>query len=240
MSHPHTLGKILNCRKILPAVCFFLLALLHGCAHTHTQRIPDNYQSQPLILTSEFETEPQYALQIIITRSPQYYTHSALRLKYGKQRLFWDPAGSYGDFDEYPDFYIESPLPDNFKRVNDVIFNGVPSLYRYWQFSIHTNDNGMEVFEWKLSEEKAKFYYNLLRLGAEQPDNKVGFITRRNFMMCSSALTRFLLRFADDTIGISESYFFPDNLSHDLYTRHAHDIYLIELEQPSYHYFIAN
>ena len=158
-----------------------------------------------------------HKLQIIITRDVIHFSHSALRLIDDDRMLFWDPAGSYGLTDHYAEFYTDYPLPNGFKKQNDLIVAGIPTLGRYWAFSRYTGDIGMEVLEWDLNGVTAGRYYVILLQGCRNDTRSHDFRTKRHFLLCSSNLTRFLVRFTQDSIGLQETCFFPDNLAHALY-----------------------
>ena len=175
---------------------------------------------------------PVNAIQIITTRSPLFYSLAAVRLIYKGQSMFWDPSGSYGDDIERPDYYEENPVPENFYRSQDLITQGDPDLPLYWRYSIFTGDNGMEVFEWTLTEKQAQYYYKLLLKGARQRDNKEGFITKESVKICSAAVSSFLQRFGGDIIPLQEHFILPHGLAHALHELHPNRIYYFEVDRP--------
>lgn len=215
-------------RFLIIGVC---LSFLLGCTHTHRPLISPPYQA------SNYETSRPTplsdAIQIITTRSPLFYSHSAVRILYKNQTLFWDPAGTYGLEYERPAYYKDNPLPKGFYRIEDLITQGSPNLPLYWRYSIFTGDNAMEVFEWKLTEEQAKYYYNLLYKGATQRNNKLDFITQESATICSSAVSSFLQRFGGKIIPLHEHYTLPHGLAHALHALKPDRIYYFEADNPA-------
>jgi hypothetical protein len=201
-------------RAFLPALCILLFS---GCTHMHLARVPPQLHEQPSPVTRQDIESHSYKLQIIVTRHPIYFTHSALRLIDGQQLLFWDPAGTFGLTEEYPAFYKQHPLPAGFSKRNDLIVDGVPDLSLYWAYAQQTGDEGMEVLEWNLTPAQAAHYYDVLLTGAEGNEQTYHFTTKHHFLLCSSNLSRFLVRFTGDSVGLKETCFFPDSLAHALY-----------------------
>ena len=76
----------------------------------------------------------------------------------------------------------------------------------------------MEIFEWGLTDEVARHYQSILLAGSEDGDNRYNFSSQDIFLLCSSALSRFVNRFVSDTIALEETFFFPDSLAHKLYS----------------------
>lgn len=114
--------------------------------------------------------------------------HSAFRIQSKKRILFWDPSGSYAD-DEHDEFFKESSLPNDFRKKDALIIEGIPSLETYWVFAQYTEDSGMEIFEWALTNDTALKYQSILLAGAEEGDNQYDFATQDIFLLCSSAFT---------------------------------------------------
>ena len=194
-----------------------------ACTHLHNDLIPIEYTQKN---TASIESKKPN-IQIIVTRGPFYFTHSAIRIQSKERILFWDPSGSYAD-DEHDEFFKENALPNDFRKKNALIVNGVPSLDTYWLFAQYTEDSGMEIFEWALTDEVARHYQSILLTGSEEGDNKYDFASQDIFLLCSSALSRFVNRFVSETISLGETYFFPDSLAHKLYTLNPDRIILFE------------
>jgi len=197
--------------------------LFSACTHLHNDLISTEYTQKKTIYIENKEPN----IQIIVTRGPFYFTHSAIRIRSKKRILFWDPSGSYAD-DEHTEFFREHPLPDGFSKKNALIVNGIPSLETYWIFAQYTADSGMEIFEWALTDDVARRYQSILLAGSEEGDNKYDFASQDIFLLCSSALSRFVNRFVFETFSLGETYFFPDSLAHKLYTLNPDRIILFE------------
>jgi len=207
---------------------FFILFVLSSsaCTHLHKNLMSSDYKLQE---TTNLKTvHPK--IQIIITRGPFYFTHSAIRIKSNKRVLFWDPSGSYAG-EEHESYYKEHPLNKNFLKKNALVIRGVPDLATYWLFAQYTDDLGMEIFEWPLTDELALQYQNVLLAGANEGENEYDFSSQDSFLLCSSALSRFLIRFTDKTIKLNETFFFPDSLAHELYKLKPDRVILFEKEK---------
>jgi len=220
------MNNVIKC--MVMCIC---LATLIGCTHSHKHLLRPSYlASKPSLLDSMPRAN---AIQVITTRSPLFYSHAAVRMIYKNQVLFWDPSGAYGVEDEHSAYYIEHPMPKEFRRSEDLITQGVPDLARYWQYSIFTGDDAMEIFEWTLNDKQAKFYYELLLKGADQRAHKINFFTHDSATICSAAVSSFLIRFGNDIIPLQERYFLPHGLAHDLHTLNPERIYYFELRRPA-------
>ena len=199
---------------------------ISACTHLHSDLLPNNFTNHTV--TSTQNNKPK--IQVIVTRGLIYYTHSAIRVQTPKQTLFWDPSGSYAS-DEHEEYFKENPLPSVFVRKKDLITLGAPDLETYWLFAKYTDDTGMEVFEWDLTDKSAMHYQSILLAGANEADNKYEFDSQDTFLLCSSALTRFLDRFITQA-PLGETFFFPDSLAHKLYTLNPSRIILFEKGGP--------
>ena len=214
------------------SVLVFLASLaVFGCAHSHTHLVPGELSMRVSPASEQNPPEHPNSFQIIITRNWFFYSHSAIRLNSAGHHLFWDPAGSYGDVEKKPQWFSGIDIPADFRRVNDLIVSGVPDLATYWHFARNSGDRAMEVFEWSLDEPAANHYYALFTAGATREGNSYGFHTQ-GYLLCSSTLTRFLRRFAGDIVNIKENYFFPGNLSYELYRQGPDRILIFEEGQP--------
>ena len=194
-----------------------------ACTHLHNDLIPTEYTQKS---TTHIENKKSN-IQIIVTRGPFYFTHSAIRIQSQKRILFWDPSGSYAD-DEHVEFFKEHPLPDGFSKKNALIVDGIPSLEIYWLFAQYTDDSGMEIFEWALADDVALHYQSILLAGSEGSNNQYDFASQDIFLLCSSALSRFVNRFVSETLSLGETYFFPDSLAHKLYSLKPDKIIVFE------------
>ncbi len=206
--------------------------MLGGCAHSHLDRVPENYIKKEIPQTSVVDESPPAKLQVLVTRNAIYSSHSAIRLLYQGKVLMWDPSGSYGDLDEHKNFFAEHPLPDNYSKINALVMRGAPDLPSYFRFAMHTEDNSMEVFEWIVPETQAKLYRDIFIQGATVENNRYDFGTYHPFLLCSSYLTRFLQRFVGNTFKLNETYFFPDSLAHELFEHHPDTIYFFFKNRP--------
>ena len=207
--------------RIITILVFSIL--FSACTHLHNDLIPTEYTQKNA--THIENKEPN--IQIIVTRGPFYFTHSAIRIQSKKRILFWDPSGSYAD-DEHAEFFKEHPLPDGFSKKNALIVDGIPSLETYWLFSQYTEDSGMEIFEWALADDVALHYQSILLAGSEGSNNQYDFASQDIFLLCSSALSRFVNRFVSDTIALEDAFFFPDSLAHKLYSLNPDRIIFFE------------
>ena len=217
-------------RKNTIVFAFFLF--LTACAHSHLDRVPVSYRNYQIPLVQFADKNPPAKLQILVTRSFLYSSHSALRLLYKGRVLMWDPSGSYGDMAQHGDWFSDNPLPDNFKKINDLILQGAPALPFYFRFAQYTQDNEMEVFEWRLPDEVAAYYQDLLIKGATEAENEYGFHTHHPFYLCSSYLTRTLQQHINRSFQLRETYFFPDSLAHELFEHHPDRIYFFAKHRP--------
>ena len=213
--------------KWLSLMC---LACITGCTHSHIHLISPEAKTQTAASAKQI-TEPQNALQVILTRSALFYSHAAVRLLNQGNAIFWDPAGTYGIEEERPDYYENHPLPSDFHRHNDLITTGTPDLDQYWHYSKFTGDNATEVFEWHLTTEQAEHYHALLVNGSNG-NEKVGFITKTPTAVCGHAVSSFLIRHAKEQIPLTEHYSLPHGLSHGLHATKADRIYYYVIDEP--------
>lgn len=195
----------------------FISGIISGCVHTPVPYLASD-QTRIELLEVNFKTQIKVAkLQVIITYNPLFCTHTALRLvRANAPPVLWDPAGSYGTIGEaLPDFDTRETT---INRTNDLIMDNVPSLDNYWQFSLHLNDVGMEVFEWQIPNSVADSLLKRLQMGADLlPGDEHDFKTETTGFFCSVAVSDFLNRYAKQFIPIQERYFFPHNLAEHLY-----------------------
>lgn len=207
---------------------FILLVslLASACTHLHTDLMPDKYHQQKIVNLQDKKPK----IQIIVTRGPFYFTHSAIRIQNQERILFWDPSGSYGG-DEHALYFKQHPLPENFEKKNALILHGIPDLEAYWSFAQFTDDTGMEIFEWSLTNQVATHYQSILLAGAEEGKNQYDFKSQDVVLLCSSALSRFVIRFASEVISLDETFFFPDSLAHKLYSLNPDRIILFEKDE---------
>lgn len=208
------------------------LLMLSGCSHSHFDRVPASYNKQQLAESQFVDKNPPAKLQILVTRSILYSSHSALRLLYQGKVLMWDPSGSYGNLDEHKAWFLANPLPENYNRINDLIIDGAPSLPFYFRFAQYTQDNEMEVFEWDLTDEVAAYYHELLVKGATEENNRYSFSTHHPFYLCSSYLTRSLKQYMGKTFQLRDTYFFPDSLAHELFEHQPDRIFFFAKNRP--------
>lgn len=206
-------------------ILFIILvsAFASACTHLHNDLIPAQYHQQKIVNFQDKEPK----IQILVTRGPFYFTHSAIRIQNNERILFWDPSGSYGG-EEHALYFKEHPLPLNFEKKNSLIIHGIPDLELYWLFAQFTDDTGMEVFEWSLTNKVATHFQSVLLAGAEEGENQYDFKSQDIVLLCSSALSRFVIRFVSDVVPLDETFFFPDSLAHKLYTLNPDRIILFE------------
>jgi len=171
-------------------------------------------------------------IQVIITRGPFYFTHSAIRIQSNDKIYFWDPSGAYG-MDEYAEYFSDNPLPENFSKREDLITAGIPSLETYWLFAQYTEDRSMEVFEWTLTNEQALHYQSILLAGSLDGNNEFDFDSHATFLLCSSALSRYLIDFVSEPVSLKETFFFPDSLAHKLYALRPNRIIIFDKGMPT-------
>jgi len=208
---------------IRPLFILVVAVFSSGCTHLHSELIPSHYKNIP----NDKLENPQPNIQIIVTRGPLYFTHSAIRVQNNEKIYFWDPLGSYG-MDEHAEYFKEQGLPSSFLKKDDLITYGVPNLNTYWSFAKYTADTGMEIFEWMLSNQQATHLQNVFYAGANDSDNPYDFDSQDTFLLCSSALSRFINRFVSDIVPLGETYFFPDSLAHKLYALEPDRIIVFE------------
>jgi hypothetical protein len=217
---------------------FILLqtALVSGCFHLHEDRTPSYLKPATTENRPDYHNEALNRLQIIVTFDGLHYSHSALRLIYDKKVLFWDPAGNYGSIFQRPEYMEGITLPADYQRKNDLIHQGAPDLDTYWRYSLNTGDSGMEIFEWLLNEDTAKKYFTILMAGAFDKNNPYQFETSPRMLLCSSSLTRFLMKHTPETIRLKRAYFWPDKLAHALYEQHPDRLLLFMYNRPTRYY----
>lgn len=227
-----TLSAFLRQRLVLALV---LSLSAYGCAHTGAP--PRGMVIQgPAGGNADSDTAP--ALQILITRNFLYGTHTALRLNVPpRETLFWDPSGIYGVFHDQDDVALFGDLiPPDLVRINDLIVKRAPSLEHYWRYARRTLDSGMEVFVWRLDEERAAQLYDLFLAGSRAGSNQPGFRTETYTLLCATAVSRFLRNHAANIVSVDEVYFWPHNLARHLRAQEPDVLIVFDAENGTVRY----
>ncbi len=185
-----------------------MICLLVGCVHTPAPYRPNNWVNHGIDLKSVEDPPGQFLLQVIIVYGDLWSHHTALRLVHpGRPVLFWDPGGGYG-----------VDLPEDV-RSRDLIKINPPDLETYlhhiWQHSARE----VEVFEWDLKPEEARYLYDVLLNGTDKNHPAGRFTTSTMGFFCATAVSDFLHRFAGKTLTVPKSFFLPENLARVLYTQ---------------------
>jgi hypothetical protein len=195
-------------RSFIPLLLIFACLMIMGCVHTPAPYRPSSWMNTPIDMKSVADNPNQPSLQVIIVYGPLWCHHSALRLVCpDRPVLFWDPGGSYGIFHQED------------IRSKDLIRITPPDLETYLQFAWNYSSVEVEVFEWDLMPENARELYDVLLNGTNKnhPAGKFSTTTMGGF--CCVALSDFLHRFANKTVNVPKSFFFPHDLARVLYTQ---------------------
>jgi len=155
-------------------------------------------------------------LQIIITYDGLLSNHAALRLVANHGNVtFWDPAGAYGLRSPSADEAGSSPLA-GIQRVKDLVVTQIPDLPTYIQFRWYVGDVTVEVFEWDLAPQDAKFLEEVVRNDSQAVSETPVFHTETAPAFCTVAISEFLQRFAGFLMTLPDWYLWPHNLAHAL------------------------
>lgn len=198
-------------KKGLTACC--CLVLLIGCAylpkpHLPAPHLPDSWTATAVDYHDIADRPNKARLQIIIAYGQLVDNHAALRLVCpGRPVLFWDPGGGYN----------AQTAPHT--RWNDIIIEDPPDLQTYLAFRRTHFDTAVEIFEWRISVDQAAAMYDVLRHGTDGNHPAGIFRSDTPGLFCSTAISDFLGRFAQDTMTLSEKYFWPNELAKALYTQ---------------------
>lgn len=222
-----------------PLYFFFasVVAVMSGCAHWSYPDIPGDWHSQEIKDQAELNDTSKPRLQIIITSADFICNHTAMRLiTPNKPVIFWDPGGGFGDSDESTAYFSDKGidgLPLKIERHFDIVKTLSDDLNRYidyrWQAS---SDELIEIFEFNLAIERAERLNQEFK-GGENNDHLPGkFSTDAVPLMCSVAVSDFLIQFMADRILLPTSYFLPHNLSHQLYTQNPDRVLILRRNQP--------
>jgi len=210
----HMINRSSLCQKanrIKPSFILLLLifvCLIMGCVHAPAPYRPSSWMNTPIDMKSVADNPPQPSLQVIIVYGPLWCHHSALRLVCpDRPVLFWDPGGSYGIFHQED------------IRSKDLIRISPPDLETYLQFTWNYSSVEVEVFEWDLMPEHARELYDVLLNGTDKNHPAGKFSTPTMGGFCCVALSDFLHRFANKTMNVPKSFFFPHDLARVLYTQ---------------------
>lgn len=157
--------------------------------------------------------------------------HAALRLiAPGKPVIFWDPGGGLGDSDESDEYFSNKGSGGQelvIERAFDLVFTAPEDLERFidyrWQA---TSDEFIEIFEFDLEVVRAIQLNKVFLEGANNSHQREKFSTDAVPLMCSVAISDFLQEFMKDRIALPASFFFPHNLSHQLYTQRPDRVFL--------------
>ena len=202
--------------------CFILgFITLSGCAVSPAPYLPSTWISQtPTIRTSAKQVK-QAKLQVFITNS-----HTALRLVSSNSAdIFWDPGGEYGLFDDdWGTRYL--PLPEKIERANDLIVSTPPNMETFVNWRWIVEDLSVEVFEWDLSDLKARSLRQVLLHGTDDTHPAGSFSTWTFPLFCTIATSDFLQRFASPMIQISKTFLFPSFLAKALYSQTPSRVYV--------------
>ena len=208
--------------------------LLFSCTHNPAPYAPGKASTRTLNPATIAGSSGRPKLQIIITYSELYCTHSALRLEQsGRPVVFWDPGGTYGINAAVAD---QPLLRGDVKKTNDLIIHQAPTIPAYWDFSYEGSDHAMEVFEWDLSDQRAERIYEFLLASAGINENQSDFQTGTAGGFCSVAISEFLSRFPGEPFHVPLTYFFPHDLAEQLYTRHPDRVIVLRRDQPPTEY----
>lgn len=211
-------------KKIL-LVLFVLGVNLHGgcCFHrSATPMLPKIWNGNECDAKSLDDDPGQAKLHIMIMYRGGICSHVALRVHcHSKGPIFWDPAGGFATNHDNPDtLHLNGSLdvPANFDPVRrkDVITERVPSINQYlaWRKSIQTD--GVEIFEFNISDDEAEELWTILRYGTKRSHPKGAFHTNAFGGTCGLAIAKFLHRFAEDIVTV-DTVWYPHNLAKQLY-----------------------
>ena len=189
------------------------LLLLGGC-HSQGPSAQDGFIARPVsshtALNSTFGTGNQ--LQVVVCYGKTIDTHAALRVTLANgQAVFWDPGG---------DYQADNPWC---RRADDLMVECPPSLGQYWYYR-RTKCRGteMHVFEWDISAFSARRKRDALLSGTSEfsaltpeleLDGEEAFSTMTRATMCSLAVSRFLMKFAQSEIGLKNQILLPYDLA---------------------------
>jgi hypothetical protein len=202
------LGKAGNLAARFTTPMLLGLCLTTGCAHSPGKYMPNTWMGSPTHMKSIADRPNQSRLQVIIMSGKLLDHHTALRLVCpGRTILFWDPAGGYGKTDP------------KIERDNDLIRTNPPDLKTYMPFRWQNNDAVVVIFEWNLPPDHAWELYEVLNEGTGKDHPAGRFSTITVGLFCSTAISDFLRRFAQETVSLKKSYFLPRDLARELYTQ---------------------
>jgi len=214
-----------------------------GCAHWNAPKVPDHWQGKELegqVNLNDIETP---RLQIIVMSADWVCNHAALRLiSPGMPVIFWDPGGGLGDSDESSEYFSDKGNDGKrlfIKRSFDLVYTAPEDLVRYidyrWQA---TSDELIEIFEFNLTAKDAIKLNKKLLSGENNSHQQGQFSTDAVPLMCSVATSEFLQAFMTHRIAIPASYFFPHNLSSQLYSQKPDRVLIFQRgKKPVYYQF---
>ena len=128
--------------------------------------------------------------------------------------LFWDPGGTYATHG-----FTES------RRERDLIVEPIPTLGEYLAWRHHLPTRKIEIFEFELSEARARELWQSLRSGSDTERPGARFETKSVGGFCSLAVSRFLARFAADVTPI-EASLLPHNMARQFYESGTEQVYV--------------
>lgn len=199
----------------------WVLALCMGGCHGGL-RVPADWVQQSVARLDEVQHASALngehgRMQVILCFGLVLDNHSVLRLECpGREPLFWDPGGIYGEGDE------------RVGRRLDVLRHGAPTAEQWWEFR---RDGFAEyfhlVYEWELSRASAEAKYAALTpdsvpSGTFNPDAGGG--------ACCRALCRFLQLHAADEMTVPRIWTFPHKLGEHLWTQRPDRVIVFDRE----------
>lgn len=223
-------------RVVIISLTVIFTGLVNGCAHWTAPHIPEGWQAVELDKKINLNDIKQPRLQIIIMSGDVFCNHTALRLVSPDQPvIFWDPGGGFGDSEESTEYFSGKGKNGSdlvIKRYYDLVLSEPENLTRYMDYRWRaTNDRMVEIFEYNLTDEQARKLNNALLNGANNFHQKDRFYTDAEPLRCSVAISDFLQRFMNNRINLPEKYFFPHNLSRQLYMQSPDQVLIFRRKQ---------
>jgi hypothetical protein len=211
--------------RIPPATLLLFLIFFAGCHNAGT--IPPGWHGEPVSQANDQQTQPANTttsqhntntppaqLQIFICYGKVLSNHTALRLTTPhKPTLMWDPGGTFLQYD-----------PTRARR-HDVITQNAPTIDQWWQYRRDgCREPIMELFQWSITPDQANRLHAILLNHRDPNDPTQSFEPDAGGLQCSTKVSEFLIRFANDKPTITQKQFWPHKLAEQLWTQNPDSV----------------
>lgn len=163
-------------------------------------------------------------MQVFICYGWMTSNHACMRLEGpGKQSLYWDPGGGYGQNDP------------NIPTKHDLLLDDdALTVEQLWDYRANgCNEPAMLMFEWNLTQEQARTRRHILIHGQTKNDPQGSFDSDAPGGFCSMAVSSYLRRFSSDNISLGRRWFWPHNLAKQLWRNKPDRVLLFERNKPA-------